>query len=123
MAHPHPAQKHQPLLRSTVGRLGATAAARWSPIPSPPPAVQRREEAEAELVEAEVAARRFDTTERRVTLFWRSIFCCITVVLIGITVSCYLDGSHATIPFVTGPFGIATGLASYFGGPKSKADP
>lgn len=122
MAQPGTAQKHQHPVRSAIGLFAATAAARWSPAPRSPPAAQRREEAEAELVEAEVAARRFDTTERRVTLVWRSIFCGITVVLIGITVYCYLDGSHGTIPLVTGPFGIATGLASYFG-PRPKVDP
>jgi hypothetical protein len=123
MAHPEPPRKPQRLIRFVIGLLDATVAARWSLTPDPPPAAQRREEAEADLVEAEVVARRFDTTERLVTLFWRSFFCCITAVLIGITIYCYLDGWHTTIPLVTVPFGMATGLASYLLGPRTKVDP
>jgi hypothetical protein len=103
--------RHQRLRLAAIGLLGATAT------------VQRREEIETDLMEAEVAARRFDTTERRVTLFWRSVFSCITVALIGISVYWCLEGSHSTLPFVTGPFGVFTGIASYFGRPEREADP
>ena len=82
--------------------------------------VQRRDEAETQLIEAEVASRRFDTTERCVTLFWRSIFCFMTAILIGITVYCYLQDSHAVIPLVTGPLGITTGIRSYTTGLRAK---
>jgi hypothetical protein len=105
-------------MRVMIGLLGATMAARWSP----PSATPRREEAETALIEAEVAARHFDTTERRVELVWRSIFFGITVILIGITVYCCLEGRHTTVPFVTGPFGIATGIASFLQ-PRIKGGP
>lgn len=85
---------------------------------------------ENELLEAEVVARRFDTTEReyglterKVALMWRSIFFGMTVILIAITVYCYLDSAHETIPLVTGPFGIATGIASYLEGRRAYAEP
>jgi hypothetical protein len=89
---------------------------------------ERKQDIEAELLEAEVearqtenAARRFDITERQAALIWRSVFFCITVILIGITVYCYLDGSHKTIPLVTGPCGIGTAAASLgIGRPKKK---
>jgi hypothetical protein len=61
----------------------------------------------------EVKARRFDTTERAFALFWRSVFLALSVVLILVTVYCYLHGSHKTIPFVTAPISLASGIASY----------
>lgn len=123
MAQPGPSRKPQRLIRFVIGLLGATVTARRSVNPDPLPAAQRREEAEADLLEAEVAARYFDTTERCVTLFWRSFFCCIATVLIGITVYCYLGSWHTAIPLVTVPSGMATGLASYLLRPRTKVDP
>ncbi len=91
-------------------------------------AKRRKQDAEVQLLEAEVeaqrtknAARRFDITERKWALCWRSIFLAITVVLIGLTVYSYLSGSHRTLPLVTGPSGLGTAAASFLMG-RSQQD-
>lgn len=117
---PASAEPYRRSVLAVIGMLGASAAARRA---STPVAIsRRREEAEVELMEARVAARRFDTTERRVRLFWHSIFCFLTAVLIGTAVYCCLQGSQVTIPAVTGPLGIAAGIGSYVAWPNRKVD-
>jgi hypothetical protein len=102
MVEPRTAERRPWSMLAMIGLLGATAAARWSPSPTLlPPTTQRREEAETELLEAEVAARRFDTIERRVSLVWRSVFCLVTIALL--------------VPLISGSASLATGLASHLG--------
>jgi|SRR6185312_2197119 len=91
---------------------------------------RRKQDIEAELLEAEVearqtenAARRFDITERRWALYWRSIFFAITVVLVGLTVYGYVAGDHTTLPFVTGPGVLVSAAVSFLAGQRSKEGP
>jgi hypothetical protein len=77
------------------------------------------DEHEAALRQVEIEGKRLELTVRRVALFWLCVFLAIAVILIGITVYCYLDGSHKTIPRVTGPAGVTSAIMSYLLGRRA----
>lgn len=81
------------------------------------------EEHQAALNKLDIEERKLDLKIRRIALFWLCVFLAIAAILIAITVWCYLEGSHETIPLVTGPLGIISGLLSALLGRKARDPP
>ena len=123
--------RRPPRLRTSVLTALVAAASAWlgrvgRPARARPPS-QGEEEHNAAIRKIELEGRQFELAARRrafqVAIFWLCVFLTIAVVLIGITVWCYLDGSHTTIPLVTGPTGVITILISLLFGRRAKAAP